>query len=177
MSAYTEAIQIPDVATLLANVSHGDAKARAEAVAAAPLIGWKAIAGLAEVYRKGDPAATHTAAYCLSRIAHHAARFGATTERAEAATALVPLIKTEQPQRLRIDALYLLGFVGGSSEVSAVAEILGDLILREYARLALERIPGGEADNALQKAWTRAGDDYRSNIEQSLRARSVRRRR
>jgi hypothetical protein len=177
MSAFTNAIQIPDVATLVANVSHGDLLARQEAIASAHLVGTRAIPGLAEAYRTGDPAAIRAASECLRRIVHHAARPDSFTERSTAAASLAELIKPSEPRQLRVDALYLLGLIGGGSEVAPIAALLPDLVIREYARLALERIPGSEADAALHKAWQVAGQDYRDNLEQSLRARASRGRR
>jgi len=177
MSAYTDAIQMPDVATLLANVQHGDARARTDAIAAAPLVGVGAIPGLAEVYESEDPAATRAASECLRRIVHNAARPGAAVERADAAAALAALITQDHIRQLRVDAIHWLGLVGGPSEVAALAAQLADLTLRENVRLAIERLPCAEADRALRTAYASAGDDYRDSIELSLRARARRRRR
>jgi hypothetical protein len=51
--------------------------------------------------------------------------------------------------------------------------LLGDPEMREDARLALERIPGGASTRALQHALQTAPAEFRPNLEQSLRHKRV----
>jgi len=171
------AILEPTVQTLLADIRNGDPSIRARAVDQAPLVGVRAIGALAEVYSGGDPAAAKAAHEALRRIAHHAARPGAPAERRAATKELAALVGSRRPNALRVDAIYLLGFVGGTDAVAALAAQLSDPTLRDHARLALERIPDRAVDSALAKALQTAHPDFRPAIEQSLAVRRSRGRR
>jgi hypothetical protein len=64
-----------------------------------------------------------------------------------------------------------LSLVGSSDEVPALAKGLSDARLAYYARLALERIPGSAADEALREALRTSSGDACRNLIQSLAAR------
>jgi hypothetical protein len=161
------------VADLLAGIRHGDNSARQSAAAHAALVGTSAIGPLSLVWGGTDPGASKAAFEAIQRIAHNAARPGATEERQSAARYLVAVVASEQPRQVRADSLRLLGIVGGAAEVSAISSLLHDSDLREDARVALERIPDSSAETALRNAARTVPADYRSAIAQSLRSRKV----
>ncbi|HSV73901.1 MAG TPA: hypothetical protein VLH79_09095 [Chthonomonadales bacterium] len=167
----------PTVQSLLADIRNGDPAVRARAVEQAPLVGARSIGALGEVYGAGDPAAAKAAAEALRRVAHHAARPGAAVERRAAVREIASLIGSRQPHPLRVDAAYLLGFIGGADAVPALAAQLADPALRDHARLALERITDRSADGALTRAQDTAAADFRPAIAQSIAVRRARARR
>jgi HEAT repeat protein len=163
----------PMLRSLLTDIQYGDAASRMAAIKQARLVGTPAIGPLAALWGGADTASAKAAGEALKRIAHNAARPGAGAEAKAASLALMKLIGKEHPRHVRADSLYWLGFVGGSEAVPALAGQLGDLDIREDARMALERIPAPEAAKALQAALKSAPADFRPNIQQSLRHKAM----
>lgn len=126
---------------------------------------------LLRVYGGSDPAAAKAAGNSLRRRVHEAARPGARGEAQAVSRELAIFIGPDQPRHVRADALRYLGFVGGRSEVGAIAAQLTDLDVREDARLALERLPDRQAERALRDSLKTVPADYRPAVEQSLRHR------
>jgi hypothetical protein len=157
---------------MLSNLQHGDTAARYTAVKQATLVGTEAIPPLARVYAGSDPAAAKAASEALRRIAYHAGRPGAPAEAKAAAIQLQKLTGQEYPREVRAEAIRYLGYVGDKEAIPALIELLGDRDVREDARMALECIPGREADAALRTA-ARSMPDYRVALEQSLKHRST----
>lgn len=162
----------PAVASLLADIRHGDNAARQSAAVRAALVGTAAIVPLGLARGDGDLGAAKAASEAIQRIVHNASRPGAAEERQAAARQLVALTDARHPREVRADALRLLGIVGGPTEVVAIADLLHVPALREDARMALERIPAPSAEAALRNAARTVPADYRPAIAQSLRSRS-----
>jgi HEAT repeat protein len=163
----------PTVGTLLANIKHGDASARAAAIRQATLVGTSAILPLAQVFGDDNRGAGKAAGEALKRIVHHAARPGAEREAKAAAESLIKLIDRVQPRKVRVTAIYLLGYIGKGDAVPPLAALLAEEDIREEARMALERIPDRAAEGALRRALRSVSADFRPNIEQSLRHRRM----
>jgi uncharacterized membrane protein len=84
---------------------------------------------------------------------------------------LIKLIAKDQSRATRVEALRMLGFVGGDSETSAIASQLSDRDVAEETRMTLESIPGRAAEAALRKALRAASQESRPSIEQALQHR------
>ncbi len=143
---------LPTLAGLLADIRSGDMALRLRAVDQATLVGATAIVPLGDILGGDDPAAAKSALEALRRVAHHAARPGAASERRKAATELVKLLGAARPRRVRAEALYLLGHVGLDADVAAMARVMKEPGLAPDARMALTRMPGKAARAALTAA-------------------------
>lgn len=156
---------------LLLAIQGQDREARAKAIEKATSVGTRAIVPLGGICSGPDRGAAKAAGEALRRIVHHAARPGAASERKAAAMQLLRMIRTQWPRQQRVEALYLLGLIGGSESVAAIAAQMKDPDVGEEARMALERIPGSTATRALQQALRTASADLRPAVEQSLKHR------
>jgi HEAT repeat protein len=159
---------------LLLAIQGQDKEARVAAIEKAPLVGTRAIVPLGGICSGPDRGAAKAAGEALRRVVHHTARPGATAERKAATTQLLRMTRKEWPRQQRVEALYLLGLVGGSESIPAIMEQMKDPDVNEEARMALERIPGAAATHALQRASRTATPNLRPAIEQALRHRAAR---
>lgn len=174
MSVSVAAAQNGAIQTVITDIEHGDVHAREAAVQQAALVGTSVIPLLLGLYRSDDPAVVKAASEALRRSVHNACRSGSGSERAAATKALLEGVGADAPRKQRVDSLYLLGFAASEGEADTLAKQLADPDMREYARLALERIPGRKVDAALRTAISSAPSDFRANLELSLKARSSR---
>lgn len=165
----------PVVGSLLAHIRYGDTAARSAAVKYAALTGTEALPALGRVYAGSDLAAGKAALEAMKKIAYNAGRPGADAEASAASGHLLALTGSEYPRRVRADALELLGIVGGGNEVSGIAALLDDKDVGEDARMALQRIPGKPAEDALKSAARGASAEKRAAIDLSLRQRKLKR--
>lgn len=163
------------VASFLSDVRHGGAAERLVAVRQAALVGTAVLPALGAIYAGDDPAAGRAAWEAMQRIVSNAARPGAPDEARAAADALRQIAGPGQPRAVRADALQLLGMVGGAADTSVLAGLLEETVVRDDARMALERIPGPAADDALRRAARTCPPEYRPAIDQSLRHRHAKR--
>lgn len=144
--------QKPTAATLMADVASGDIEIRQRAVEQAPLVGTPIIVPLGRVMAGTDPAAAKAALEALRRVAHHAARPKANAERRTATRELLKLTAATFPRAVRVEAIYLLGCIGGSEAVPALAGLMKETDVATEARMALQRIPTASARRALSAA-------------------------
>lgn len=160
------------VSELTAKIKSPDDAVRGPAWQGAAPCGAPAVKPLAEVM--GEPAfeIARSARRALWKIARHAGRPGAGKERKAVVAELIPLLSTDHTPTRR-EVLWMLSEIGGDDAVPAVAALLTHPELREDARAALERIPGGKSLAALKSALKTAPEDYRPAIAVSLRARGV----
>jgi len=166
---------------LIEKMKSSDPYVRYEAWKSAGPMGAEAVAGLADLVASSDRWVARAAKFALGNITHYAARpaspssgrEGAKNEASAVAGELLKVATSNRPLRVRADALNLLGFVGDGKTVSAIAKLLDERDVRDEARMALERIPGRDSQRALQRACERAPADFKPNIEQSLRSRSL----
>lgn len=163
-----------NVSQLINTIKTGDADARYAAWRAAGPAGAAAVAPLADLMASTDKGASRAATEALGRIAHYAARPGATPSETQAvAIELLRVATAPRPRMVRAEALHLLGFVGNGNTVPPLARLLDDKEVREDARLALERIPGPQSLRALEDALRRAPADFKPNLRQSLHNRRL----
>ena len=160
----------PDV--LIGKIKDGDMEAKLAAVAESPKAGPAALVPLSEVLSGSDPIATRAAQESIRRIAYEAGR--SKDESKAAAQHLASLISKDRPRNVRVEALRMLGIVGGGESVKAIAAQLSDPDIRDDARMALERIPDRAAEKALADSLRTVAADYRPAIEQSLRHKRLR---
>jgi HEAT repeat protein len=84
---------------------------------------------------------------------------------------LLALLADNQPIALRRDILWLLSEIGSGESVEPITMLLGHRVLREDARMVLERIQPEESLTSLRNALGSVPEHFRLNIAQSLRAR------
>lgn len=136
--------------------------------------GVAAIEPLATVMTAHHGEAALAAKRALRQIARYAARPGADNERLSVVTAVATLLNDDAlSDATRSEALWILSEIGDDAAVEPVASLLRDEVLREDARMALERIPGNGSLAALKAALEAAPDGFKPNLAQSLRQRGV----
>lgn len=157
------------VKALVEKISSADVAARVEGVEQAATVGPDALGALGAILGGDDPSADRAAQESMQRITFKAARSPATAK--AASRQLVQLIGKDRPYKVRSESLYLLGFAADTAAIKAIAGLLTDPEVRENARMALERVPGKEAEAALMQVAKAVPADYRPAIQQSLRHR------
>ena len=128
---------------------------------------------LSDLCSSEDKPVSKAAKGLLEAIAHRAARPGAKEEAKEVSEKLLDVASSSRPVLVRAWALHLLGFTADGRAVPKIARLLEVPEVQEEARLALERIPGSAATSALKSASKKTVAPFRSNVEQSLRAREA----
>ena len=154
------AAQGTDRELLAKMVRSPDPDARMAARTAASVLGAPAIATLADLMVDANREAAITAGHALDRIVHSAGRAGSEASRPAVIAELVKLLASDRPAAVRREAVHLLAFIGGDESAEAVAPLLKetDAVLREAARLSLERVPGEASLRALTAAAADAPD-------------------
>jgi HEAT repeat protein len=136
-------------------------------------LGAAAVLPLADAMASTDKGVSRAATEALERVTHHAARPGAgKSEAARVAAELLKVASSKRPATVRKEALNQLGFVGTNRDVAPLARLLGDIEVRDDARMALERIPGPQSLRALQEALGRAPADLQPGLRQSIWSRT-----
>ncbi len=167
------ASQKPQVRELLSQLQSSDLELRWKSAVKAGPVGAEAVVPLGDLMGGEDRGVAKAATEALRRIVHYSARPGARKEAQAVARELLKLTGPQRPRPVRVEALYLLGCVGDEKVVPALERLLYDPQVREEARLALERIPGKSATNALRRALKAVPEDFRANLQQSLRHRQM----
>lgn len=163
------------VGSFLTQIKYGDTASRLVAVKYAALVGTDLILPLGKVYSGSDQPAGRAAYEAIKRITYNAGRPGATAEAKAASESLLKLTSPEYPRQVRADAIELLGIVAGEAESKPLADLMSDKDVGEDARLALERIPGKAAEDALKAAARGSNAEKRAAIDLSLRHRKLKR--
>ena len=89
------------------------------------------------------------------------------------AVALAGLLASDATRDAKIFACRQLAVCGGAENVPALAALLTAISTSDMARIALERIPGAEADAALTDALGKADDKSKIGIVNSLGVRKA----
>ncbi len=152
----------------LDQIKSSEANVRYAAWRSAGPMGAQAVAPLADLMASSDKGVAKAAQGALQAIVHHAGRPGAGREARAVAEELLKVAASNRLRRVRAEALNWLGMIGEGRVVPGIAKLLGDAELREDARMALERIPGRDAQRALENAFKTAPADFKANLEQSL---------
>ncbi len=158
---------------LKAGIQDKDAAVRTQTWQDAAKLGAAGIAPLAEITESGELEVHRAAERGLWAIVRHAGRPGAGDDRKAVCEALTTLLKPERPETLRRQVAWMLSEIGDSDAVAALSVQLADPVLREDARMAIERIPGEASVAALKTALDTADDDFKPSLAQGLRARGV----
>jgi len=158
---------------LIEKIKSPDDKVRGPAWQSAAPLGAPAVKPLAEVaLTSTEMEVARAAKRALWKIVRQAGRPGADKERKAVEAELVPLLTAGEPN-VRREFVWMLSEIGGDASVQPLAALLADKDLREDARAALQRIPGGKSLSALKSALKTAPVDYRPAIAVSLRVRGV----
>lgn len=159
---------------LIENIQSSDDDVRAAARDGAGPAGAPAIAPLAEIAAGGDLESARAAQQAMQNIVYHAGRPDQADQADAVGAALLQLLSDSQPLELRRDALWMTWQLAGSEAVEPVAALLDEPDLREDARMALERLPGKGATDALQNALEAADDPMqKAALAHSLQVRGV----
>lgn len=159
------------VTELLTRLKTKDDKVRGPAWQGAAPFGAPAVKPLADLMTDADFETARMARRALQKIVRHAGRPGAGKEREAVERELIAVLKSSAPVPVRREVAWLLSEIGGDDSVAALAPLLGEVGLREDARCALERIPGGKATAALKKGLDGAPEEFRYALANSLRVR------
>ena len=136
-------------------------------------LGARAVAPLADKMKLDSRTKGRAAKLSLQAVVNYSARPGADVERKAVAVELLKIANQTYPRMIRSDVLYWLGLIGGPEQVPGISRLLQIGLIREDARIALERIPGDESLKALQAAVQTALADFRRNLQQSLHNRAL----
>ena len=158
---------------LIAAIKDKNEKVRTEAWVGAGPRGAPAVKPLAALTTHQDIEVARAAGKALWKIVRHVGRPGADDEKKAAVAELLALLGGDRGAAVRREVLWMLSEIGGDESVDAMAALLGDAELREDARMALQRIPGDKSLSALRARLEAAGEDFKINIAESLRARGV----
>jgi len=161
-----------DLTQLLNDIKSSDGKTRLKAQQTCGPVGASAISPLAELAVSTDKGVAKAARGAMETIAHYSARPGAGGEAKAVSAELLKVAQTNRPKQIRANALHLLGYTTNDGKtVEYIAELLLNNELWDEARMALERIPGNAATNALKNAAKNANEEMRPHLEQSLKNR------
>ena len=163
-----------DLKQVLKEIQSTDASDWYKSTQEAGPLGPEAVKPLADLMKLDDRTKGRAAKLSLQAVVHTAAAPGNEAQKKAVAVELLKIASiASYPRIVRSDLLYWLGLVGGPDEVPGLAKLLNDRIIREDARMALERIPGDESLQVLKKAATSGPTDFRKNFAQSLHNRAL----
>lgn len=166
----THAAESVSVTDLVARIKSTDDKVRGPAWQGAGPVGAPAVKPLAAVMTDPDFEVSRSAKRALYKIVRHAGRPGARKEAQAVEKELIPLLQNSAVL-VRREVLWMLSEIGGDDAVAPMAALLTDKEAREDARCALMRLPGRNVTAALNSAFGRASDEFKSALAESLRAR------
>jgi HEAT repeat protein len=157
-----------DVDSFIKRIKDPGERVRREAWEGAASVGPAAIPALACVMAGDNRDAALAASNALARIVHACAAPGAACRKAAAGGLTGLLADGKIPVKVKLTALDLLGSVGDDESVASAARALQDPETQDFARKALERIPGDAAARALMDALGSARGDFRTALVYSL---------
>jgi HEAT repeat protein len=160
----------PAVDDLINRIRSQDENVRGDAWQKAGPAGAPAIKPLAALMTDSDFELARSARRAIWNIVYHGGRPGATKEARAIETELIALLD-HKAVAVRREALWMLSELAGDAAVAPMARLLTDPELREDARCALQRIPGGQSLGALKDAMKSAPEEFRYALAESLRAR------
>jgi HEAT repeat protein len=171
----TEAAASADaVSALVAKLRRQDDNIRGPAWQGAGPLGAPAVKALAAVMADQEPETARCAKRALYKIVRHAGRPSAGAEAKAVERELIGLLAADSPAPVRCEVLWMLSEIGGAEAVSPMAALLGNEQLREDARCALMRLPGGKVTAAFKTAFATAPETFKYALAESLRQRGAR---
>lgn len=162
-----------DLQVFLEQIRSSDAQVRYAAWRSAGPWGAPAVVPLADLMASPEKGIVKAAQEALKAVVHYAGRPGARTEARLVSAELLKVAASSRPWQVRAEALNGLGFIGDWRVVPGLVNLLEDREVREEARLALERIPGRMAQQALEKAVSTVPADFQPHLQQSLYNRAL----
>ena len=132
-----------------------------------------AVGSLCDAMGSADKPIAKAAKYLLEAVVHRAARPEAATEALSVTKELVKVANSRQSVAVRGYAVHLTGFTAGHDAIYWIAPLLTPPDVQDEARMALERIPGSAATNALKNAMKTATPAFRAALAQSLANRNA----
>ena len=157
-----------DVQGLITRLADPSADVRVAAWKGAGPLGAPAVVPLLDLMASPSLDTDKAATCALETLVHYASRPGAKAERAAVAAQLTKRLAADTPEATRRQAVRMLALCGGNDEAPAVAELLKDAAFQEEARLALERMTGSAATEALAAAIPAASTEFRIRLMASL---------
>ena len=157
---------------LVTRIRNPNADIRGEAWQNAGPYGAKAVKALAELMKDPDYQIARAGKRAIWNIVHYAGRPDAKEEALAVETELIALLKSEV-ETIEREALWMLSEIGGNRSVRPISRLLGNIKVRDDARMALQRIPGNRSLAALRSALAKAPEDFRYNQAEALRKRGV----
>ena len=158
---------------LIKDIQSSNDTERATARDAAGVVGAAAVLPLGEIAASGELEIARAAKQAIQNIVYHAGRPGAKAEASAVAAELLKLLDDSRPLQFRRDVLWMTWQIAGEEAVDPVAAMLADADLNEDARMALERLPGQKATDALRAALDAADEAQKPALAHSLRVRGV----
>jgi HEAT repeat protein len=158
---------------LISKIENGNDDVRTKAWQSASEIGAAAVKPLTKLMSQQELEVARAAKRGLWKIVRLAGRPGADDEKNAVTTELINLLGNDKSVPVRRQVLRMLSEIGSDELVDPIARLLSNTELREDARMSLERIPGKKTIAALEIALKKAPEDFKPNIAQSLRQRSV----
>ncbi|UCG57770.1 MAG: HEAT repeat domain-containing protein [Phycisphaerales bacterium] len=171
MVANTDAAELKAVDELIGRITDKSAETRTQAWLGAGEVGAPAVKPLAKVMTDKDLEVARAAKRALWKIARHAGRPGARTEKTAVVAELTGLLSDDHPVSVRREVLWMLSEIGTWRSVKPIAALLEHKELREDARMVLQRLPNKRAIRALKAGLKAAPRGFKLNIAQSLRQR------
>lgn len=156
----------------LADVSSAEPDRRQAAIQSADQFGAAAIPALGQIAEGTNQVASIAAWQSLRSIAWHSGRKGAASGPKEVADELVKLLDAKRGRALRGEALQLLSLTAADTHVAKIAALLDDKEVGDDARMALERLTGSAALEALTKAVEKSEGQTRLNLIHSIGAKA-----
>lgn len=157
---------------IVAALTSKEESQRTAAFAAVHQLGAPGIEALAPQLAHSETEHRRAAQRAIGRIVRQA---GATGKLGETATAvehaLLACLARQSDHQARRDLIWFLSELGQADTVKALAGLLNHDELREDARCALERIPGGASLQALQAGFNNAPEPFKFALAESLRKR------
>ncbi len=159
-----------EIEQFIKKISSDDKEVRYEARLGAGQLGAPAVAPLVTLMVDGPLEVSTSALRALEVIVHSAGRPGRNDEANAVSRALAALLTAGASQKVKLELLNLIAFIGDDAVVGTVAGMLGDRDphVSEAARTALERIPGPREVEALIGAARLASPDRRGDFLFSL---------
>jgi len=171
MAQTADTVQAQELDGLLAGIKSDSAEKRTQAWQSAGQIGAPAVKSMAKVMADDNLEVARAAKRALWQIVRYTGRPGANTEKRAVEVELIELLDDETPVAIRREVLWMLSEIGSRRSIDPIAGLMKNEDLREYACMALERIPNRRAVAALKAAFEEAPEDFKPNIVQSLRKR------
>lgn len=163
--------QAQAVDELIAGIKSDSAEKRTESWQSAGQIGAPAVKPLAKIMTDDNLEVARAAKRAVWQIVRYTGRPGANRERRAVETELIDLLDDEQSIAVQREVLWMISEIGSRRSIETVAGLIKNEDLREYACMALERIPNRRAVAALKAAFDSSPEDFKQNLAQSLRKR------